>query len=225
MSTSMRTPIQTHRAFRARRTAALERRRPAVRTTAHGRRGLTAISSNGRARRSAMTPLGALARGLFAGALGTAAMDALLFARYKRGGGESEFAAWEFSSGLDNWEDAPAPAQVGKRLVEGLFRRELPPRHAALVNNVTHWIYGMLGGAQYGLIVGSLTTPRVRYGLPFGASVWAAGYVVLPAAKLYEPIWKYDSKTLAKDLSAHLVYGLGTSTALQLASASIGGTA
>jgi hypothetical protein len=178
-----------------------------------------------RARQSAMTPLGALARGLVAGALGTAAMDALLFARYKRGGGESEFAAWEFSSGLDSWEDAPAPAQVGKRLVEGLFRRELPPRHAALVSNVTHWMFGILGGAQYGLVAGSLSTPRVRYGLPFGAGVWAAGYVVLPAAKLYEPIWKYDRATLAKDLSAHLVYGLSTATALRLTSAPIGGTA
>ena len=53
------------------------------------------------------------------------------------------------------------------------------------------------------------------YGLPFGAAVWAAGYVVLPAAGLYEPIWKYDRVTLAKDLSAHLVYGLATAAALQ----------
>jgi hypothetical protein len=172
-----------------------------------------------------MTPLGALARGLFAGVLGTAAMDVLLFARYKRGGGESEFAAWEFSSGLDSWEDAPAPAQVGKRLVEGLFRREIPPQRAALVSNITHWTYGILGGAQYGLIAGSLRKPRVRYGLPFGASVWAASYVVLPAAMLYEPIWRYDRATLAKDLSAHLVYGLSTATALRLASGPIGGTA
>jgi hypothetical protein len=48
--------------------------------------------------------------------------------------------------------------------------------------------------------------------------VWGAGYVVLPAMGLYEPIWKYDRKTLAKDLTAHLVYGLGTATALRLLS-------
>ena len=36
---------------------------------------------------------------------------------------------------------------------------------------------------------------------------------MLPAAKLYEPIWKYDVKTLANDLSAHLVYGLTTAAA------------
>jgi len=34
--------------------------------------------------------------------------------------------------------------------------------------------------------------------------------VVLPLAGLYKPIWEYDRHTLAKDLSAHLVYGLTT---------------
>ena len=85
-----------------------------------------------------------------------------------------------------------------------------------MVDNVTHWAFGILGGVQYGIIAGSLRTPRIRYGLPFGASVWAAGYVVLPAAKLYQPIWEYDWVTLTKDLSAHLVYGLATATALRL---------
>ena len=165
-----------------------------------------------------MTPLGAVARGLVAGAFGTLAMDALWFARYKRAGGESGFGAWEFSSDLDGWEEAPVPAQVGKRLLEGLFARELPPERAALVSNLTHWGFGMLGGMQYGVVAGSLRAPRVRSGLPFGAGVWASGYVVLPAAKLYKPIWEYDRATLAKDLSAHLIYGTGTAAAFRLLS-------
>jgi hypothetical protein len=162
------------------------------------------------------TPLNAVVRGLVAAAAGTAAMDALLFARYRRGGGETHFADWESSAGLDNWEDAPAPAHVGKRLVEGLFQIELPPQRARLVNNVTHWGFGIANGAVYGLVVGSLPTARVGYGLPFGAAVWANGYVVLPAAKLYEPVWKYDLKTLGDDLSAHLVYGLATAAAWRI---------
>jgi hypothetical protein len=166
--------------------------------------------------RRTMTPLGAVARGVVAGAVGTAAMDALLFTRYRRAGGDSAFEAWESSAGLDSWDQAPAPAQVGKRLVEGLFQRELPPERSRLVNNVTHWGYGLLGGIQYGLVAGSVKAPRVRYGLPFGASVWAAGYVILPAAKLYKPVWEYDAVTLAKDFTAHLVYGVGTAAALQL---------
>jgi hypothetical protein len=165
-----------------------------------------------------LTPVGAITRGLAAGAVGTAAMDTLLFARYRRDGGESKLEAWETSAGLTNWDDAPAPAQIGRRLVEGFFHVELAPARARLVNNVTHWLYGMLGGAQYGIVAGSLHSPRVLYGLPFGASVWAGGYVVLPAAELYQPIWKYDRRTLAKDLSAHLLYGLTTALTLRLLS-------
>ena len=187
------------------------------------RRGPTARPSSA-ARARGMTPLGAVVRGLVAGAAGTMAMDALLYARYRRGHGEEAFEPWEFASDVDSWEKAPAPAQVGKRLVEGLFETELPPKRARLVNNITHWAYGILGGVQYGIVAGSLPTPRIRYGLPFGASVWAAGYAVLPAAKLYEPIWKYDRVTLTKDLSAHLVYGLGTATVLRLLARTTGGT-
>jgi len=55
-----------------------------------------------------------------AGAFGMAAMDALLFARYRRGGGDNSLEAWELSSDVSGWEQAPAPAQVGKRLVEGV---------------------------------------------------------------------------------------------------------
>jgi hypothetical protein len=156
------------------------------------------------------TPVGALTRGLIAGTAGTLAMDLLLYSRYRRDGGKDAFPAWELSAGVVSWEDAPAPAQVGRRLVEGVFQRELPDGRARLFNNVTHWVTGILAGAQYGLLGGSLRRPRVAYGVPFGAGVWATGYAVLPAAGLYQPIWKYDRVTLAKDLSAHLVFGLTT---------------
>ena len=165
-----------------------------------------------------LSPVAAISRGLVAGAVGTAAFDALLFWRYRNGGGETAFRDWEFSSGVSSWDEAPAPALVGKRLVEGLFAIQLPDSQARLVNNVTHWAFGVANGAQYGIVAGSLPKPRIRYGLPFGAAVWGSGYVVLPAAKLYEPIWKYDVKTLANDLSAHLVYGLATATAMRLLS-------
>jgi hypothetical protein len=157
-----------------------------------------------------MTPVAAVTKGLVAGVVGTLAMDLSLFARYKRGGGQDRFAPWETSAGLHDWEQAPAPAHVGKRLVEGLFQRDLPATSARLVNNAAHWGFGLLNSIQYGILAGSLSRPRVRYGLPFGAAVWASGYVVLPAAKLYQPIWEYDRRTLANDLASHLVYGLGT---------------
>ena len=93
-----------------------------------------------------MTPIGALVRGIGAGAAGTVAMDLLWFYRYKRGGGESSLLYWEFSVGLDDWSKASAPAKVGKRLYETFFQGELSPKWAALTNNVMHWSYGMVWG-------------------------------------------------------------------------------
>ena len=149
-----------------------------------GTNGGRQLSPNGY-RTATLTPVGAIARGLVAGAAGTAAMDALLLARYRRSGGTSTAGDWELSESLSSWDDAPAPALVGKRLVEGLFDTELPSTRAALVNNVTHWAFGMFSGVQYGIVAASLPKPRILYGLPFGATVWATGYVILPAAKLY----------------------------------------
>ena len=168
--------------------------------------------------RRQVTPVGAVARGILAGAAGTAAMDTLLFARYRRGGGADSAFAWESSAGVTNWEGAPAPAHVGKRLVEGFLDIQLPPSRARLVNNAMHWAYGALNGAVYGILAESLPRRRAGYGLPFGAAVWVGDYVTLPAAGLYKPIWEYDVKTLADDLSAHLVFGLGTATTLRLLS-------
>jgi hypothetical protein len=76
----------------------------------------------------------------------------------------------------------------------------------------------MLNGALYGIAVRSLSQPRTWYGLPFGAGVWAVSYAILPAARLYKPIREYDRETLAKDLSAHLVYGATTTAAERLLS-------
>jgi hypothetical protein len=157
-----------------------------------------------------------LGRGLAAGAVGTAALDLFLFARYRREGGESSAWDWESSAGLSGWEQAPAPAQLGKRIVKSLFGVDLPPTRARLVNNTMHWGYGIFNGAMFAVVSKSLPGSPLRYGLPFGAAVWSGDYVILPALKLYKPIWEYDAKTLANDLSGHLVYGLGTAGALTL---------
>jgi hypothetical protein len=153
-------------------------------------------------------------RGIAASALGTLSMDLFLYRRYRREGGESGFGAWESSAGLADWDDAPAPAKAGKRMLEAGTRRELSPRWARLVNNATHWGYGMSAGAPFGLL--AARSPKLRYGLPFGAGVWASGYVTLPLLGVYKPIWEYDLETLGKDLGAHLVYGLGTAAAFRV---------
>ncbi len=72
-----------------------------------------------------------------------------------------------------------------------------------------HWAYGS-GAAAYGILAGSLPRPHAACGPPFGAAMWTPGYVILPEGGLYKPIWQYDAKTLAWDLSGHLAYGAGT---------------
>jgi hypothetical protein len=151
-------------------------------------------------------------RGVAASAVGTLVMDASLYRGYRHDGGEAKFADWESSDGLVSWENAPGPALVAKRLLEDGLKHEVSPRYARLLNNATHWGFGLVTGAGYGLLVGS-RKPKVWFGLPFGGAVWAGGYVVLPLLGVYKPIWKYDPKTLGKDLSAHLVFGTATATA------------
>ena len=140
-------------------------------------------------------------------------MDASLYRQYRHDGGDTAFPAWESSEDLTSWKNAPAPALVSKKLLETVLEHDVSPRYARVLNNATHWGFGLAAGAGYGVLFGSHRTPKVWYGLPFGAAVWASGYAVLPVLGVYEPIWKYDLKTLAKDLSAHLVFGVATAAA------------
>jgi uncharacterized membrane protein YagU involved in acid resistance len=102
---------------------------------------------------------------------------------------------------------------VAKRLIEGFTERELPDGAAWPISTAMHWSTGAGWAALYGVFAASARTPNLVYGVPFGAFVWLSAYAILPTGGLYEAIWKYDGKTLAEDLSAHLVYGVATSTA------------
>ncbi|MBV9319326.1 MAG: hypothetical protein JOZ23_19555 [Mycobacterium sp.] len=166
-----------------------------------------------------VTPLGAALRGALAGAVGTLAMDLLWYRRYRRGGGRSGFTPWESSAGLTGWDDAPAPAQFGKRLIEGALQVELPPQRARLVNNVMHWATGVGWGSLFGVISGSISVGFIWQAMVFGPAVWLQSYAVLVPAKLYKPLWEYDVETLAKDFSAHLVYGLTTAQTFRVLAA------
>lgn len=56
---------------------------------------------------------------------------------------------------------------------------------------------------------------RPDYGLALGAVAWATSYAVLAKAKLYKPMWEYDSRPLAKDLGAQTVFGTGPARAVR----------
>lgn len=163
-------------------------------------------------RKQPVAPLAAVVAGLAAGAAGTVGMDTARYLMYRRAGGEKSPLEWEFPP-VESWQQAPDPGQVAKRLIEGFTGRELPDRRAWLTSTVAHWAYGSAWAALYGVVAGSLRRPRPLYGLPFAVLVWASGYVLLPEAGLYKPIWDYDAKTLASDLGGHLAYGAATGAA------------
>jgi len=164
--------------------------------------------------RSRPTPIGALLRGLAAGTVSVAGFDVVNLIHYRRGGGDAGLLDWELSRGL-TWANAPAPAQVGRRAVNGIFKIELAEHRAPLVNNLVHWSYGIGWVGFFGLVEASRAKPRLRDGLAFGTFVWLAGYGILPLAKLYRPLWTYDRSTLGWDLGAHLAYGLTVAAALK----------
>jgi hypothetical protein len=159
-----------------------------------------------------LTVLGAVTRGVVAGAVGTVALDLVWFTRYKRAGGERGFWQWDTGADVKTWGDASAPGQVGRKLAETLLRHDIPDEWARATNNVVHWAYGTSWGAQYGLVTRAIGSMPWWSGPVFASVVWLSGYVVLPLAKAYRPIWEYDAQTLAKDFSAHAAYGVVTST-------------
>jgi hypothetical protein len=96
-----------------------------------------------------MRALDPVLRGVAASALGTLAMDALLYRRYRHGGGDAAFPGWESSEGLVSWKNAPGPALVAKRFLEDVLGHDVSPRYARLLNNATHWGFGL---ATFGLL-------------------------------------------------------------------------
>jgi hypothetical protein len=143
------------------------------------------------------TPLAAVAKGLIAGAAGTAAMTAAQTAAIKARGREG----------------STVPAEVGKRIIRGVLQRDVPEDKTPLLNNVMHWGYGTSWGAVYGLVEGTVHAPPLKSGLAFGTAVWAAGLVGLPAMRLAPPVWEYPPLELALEVGYHLVYGVAAAFA------------
>jgi len=143
------------------------------------------------------TPLGAVGRGLIAGAAGTAAMTVYQTAVAKLRGSEA----------------STTPAEVGKRVIRGVFHRRFDEDQTGALNNAMHWSYGTGWGTVYALTDGIVKPPLVLRGLAFGTLVWGASLLELPAMKLAPPVWEYPPLELALDVSYHLVYGVAVAAA------------
>src|SRR4051812_13309383 len=156
------------------------------------------------------SPLGAVARGVVAGVAGTAAMTAWQeVAQRLRSAGGDDARGEDDGAGPppDPWEQASVPAKVGRRLLEGVLRRPVPPRRIGLLTNVLHRGYGTGGGAVGGRGGGTVRPRRrLRAGLGLGGFVWAMSSAELVPRGLYAPPWTYPPLELALDLSYHLAY-------------------
>ncbi len=163
------------------------------------------------------SPLAAVVQGLAAGLVGTAVFTAYqeLRKQIARSGSEQSEGSTEQpdeDGKPEDWSEAPVPAQVGQRIVAGLFKRDVSTEHADLLTNAMHWLYGTSWGALYGVLEETRRRP-VANGVAVAAGVMAADYTLLPAMKLYEPPWRYPAKTLGKDFANHLVYGFAVAGA------------
>jgi hypothetical protein len=152
--------------------------------------------------------MNALLRGLIAGAAGTGAMTAYQLAVAKLQGKPLSTPV------PHRWADAPAPAQVAKKLADLVGEgRRLTREDVPLLTNAMHWFYGVGWGGAYGLAVGRSAPDPLIAGPALGAGVWTASYAELVPLGIYQPPWKYPAKVLALDLSYHLVYGLAVAGA------------
>ena len=145
--------------------------------------------------RARRTPLGAAIGGVVAGAVGAAVMTAAQTAYYKA---------------MDT-EGSSTPAEVGKRIAEGVLKRDVDDATYERLNSVMHWLYGSSLGVAYGLAAGNRSANPLAGGALFGTGVWAwSSGVMLPAMQLAPPVWQMGPASIAPDLGFHVVYGIGT---------------
>ena len=149
--------------------------------------------------------------GAVSGAVGTAAMDLLVYLRYRRDGGKDSLWRWESAGGVMSWNEASAPGRLGEKVARRVTGEPVPDDWARTMTNAVHWATGAGWGIQYALLAGRPSEHALGRALALGPVAWLSGYVVLPLAGLYKPIWQYDVRTLGQDLSAHVLYGSTTS--------------
>jgi hypothetical protein len=153
-----------------------------------------------------MSVFAPIRRAMLAGAVGTLAMDAVWYQRYRASGGTDTFVGWEFGGPATSFSEAGAPAQIGQHLASRLGI-ELPESSARLTNNVVHWATGLGWGLAHSVVRTVTPLATLASGVAIGAGAFGTAYATLPKLGIYKRISEYDGETLWKDLSAHLVFG------------------
>ena len=157
------------------------------------------------------TPLAAVGQGLLAGVIGNAIFTGYQALEAKLTGGNGA----QPEKPPKDWSETPEPAQVGQRIVEGVFEEDVPLEKADTMTTTMHWLFGTSWGAVYGIYQETFKQPVVS-GAALATTVMAFDYTVLPAMKLYKKPWQYAPSTLAKDYAKHVVYGFSVAAAYSL---------
>jgi hypothetical protein len=165
--------------------------------------------------RPTQNPMGALLRGMFAGALGSLTQGLFFMATQKLAPKPPPQAF-----------RAPEPQQrgesetqvVARRFIEGLMRRG-PLEHKAAAGQLVHYGFGSAWGALYGLAAPSLRPlETLPGGLAFGSLVWLiSDGLIVPGFRLAGWPQRYPAKNHAYAIAAHLVYGATVFAAYALA--------
>lgn len=155
------------------------------------------------------TPLGALARGMAAGALGALAQNWFFKASARIA---PETPKDVFEPAEEQQKSEMAVETIARRFAEGLMRRGPLSQSAKQAGGeVVHFAFGAGWGGLWGLA--RETYPQLNRPLgvaAFSALVWTAGdHLLEPAFKLAAWPQAYPLKTHAYAFAAHLVYGLG----------------
>jgi len=157
--------------------------------------------------------LGAVARGLIAGAVGAAAQS-LFFLATKRYLPKPTRLPPELQKPERQAKGESPPETVARRTVEGLMQRgPLSQDAKSTATSAVHYLFGAAWGGVYALCRESFRTSPLLFGL----GVWmASDNLLLPAFRVAAWPQHYTLKEHHYAAHAHLVYGLSTAAAYAL---------
>ena len=148
-----------------------------------------------------MTLAQRVARGLLAGAIGTAAMTVSSTIEQKLRGREAS--------------TAPADAAMKVLGIEGFCDDAAKSRFS----NAVHWAYGTAWGVPRALL-DAAGLDRAAATAAHGAALWGSEQVMLPALGVAPPLWEWGVAEIATDALHHTVYTVATSVAYAMTASS-----
>ena len=164
-------------------------------------------------KRKAPTPLGAVARGVIAGAIGAGAQSLFFRATQKLAPPRTKVPP-ELGKPERKARSESGLQTVARRTVEGLMQRgPLDKAQKARAASVLHYLFGAMWGGVYALCRESFRTSPML----FGAGVWiASDNLILPAFRVAAWPRHYTVREHHYALQAHFAYGLSTAAAYAL---------